>query len=314
MIPWDIHVTLRKGAFMIIEKPGKVSARITLLGRTESCVYLLDGGSECAIIGGGMTYIIPDVMAQMHELRIQEDAITRLVILHSHFDHVGIVPFFKARLPRAAVCASGRGRAMLSRPDAIGAILSFNRFLLEKERPGSPQEDFGLPFDRIAIDEVLTDGQCIPLGEVTMEMLEVPGHSSCSIAVYCPEEKALFASDAGGIPYDGKVFCAANSNFDQYQTSLERMSRLDTDIHCAEHYGALTGDDARGFMARSMESARITRKLIEETYLRTRDVESTVREVTDLFVQESSGYFLPREVMEMVVGQMTRFLARSLGF
>jgi len=65
-------------------------------------------------------------------------------------------------------------------------------------------------------------------------------------------------------------------------------------------------------MAMSLESAHITRGLIEETYLRTRDVNETVREVTDLFVQESSGYFLPREVMEMVVGQMTRFLAKSL--
>ncbi len=308
----DIHFMLCKGVLMVIDKPGKISGRITLLGRTESCVYLLDGGSESAIIGGGMSYIVPDVLAQFSAFRVREEAISRLVILHTHFDHVGIVPFLKARLPRAAVCASTRGRGMLSRPDAIGSILNFNRFLLEKERPGMPEEQFGLPFDRIEVDEVFTDGRHVALGEVTLEILEVPGHSSCSIAVYCPEEKALFASDAGGIPYDGKVFSAANSNFDQYQKSLERMSRIETDIHCAEHYGALTGDDARGFMAMSLESAHITRGLIEETYLRTRDVNETVREVTDLFVQESSGYFLPREVMEMVVGQMTRFLAKSL--
>ncbi len=298
---------------MVIDKPGKVSGKITLLGKTESCVYLLDGGSECALIGGGMSYIIPDVLAQIQEFQIRETALSRLIILHTHFDHVGIVPFFKARLPQAIVSASSKGRAMLLRPDAIGSILSFNQFLLAKERPGEPQEDFGLPFESIEVDEVFTDGQRVALGELTLEILEVPGHSSCSIAVYCPEEKALFASDAGGIPFDGKVFSAANSNFDHYQESLKRMSHLATEIHCAEHYGALTGNDARDFMARSMESARVTRGLIEETYLRIRDVNGTVKEVTDLFVQESSGYFLPREVMEMVVGQMTRYLARSLG-
>ena len=297
---------------MIIDQPGRVSGRITLLGRKESCVYLLDGGVEYALIGGGMAYIIPDVLAQIKQFGIREDAITRIIILHTHFDHVGIVPFFKTRLPHAAVCSSTKGRAMLMRPDAIGSILSFNRFLLDREWPGAPQEDFGLPFDRIEIDEVLTDGQCMAVGDLTLQVLEVPGHSSCSIAVYCPEEKALFASDAGGIPFDGKVFCAANSNFNQYQESLERMSHLDTSIHCAEHYGALTDDDARNFMARSMESARITRIIIADTLLETGDVNQTVQEVTDLLMKESSGYFQPREIMEMVVGQMTRFLAKSL--
>jgi glyoxylase-like metal-dependent hydrolase (beta-lactamase superfamily II) len=303
---------IRKEVSMIIDHPGAVSGRITLLGRRESCVYLLDGGSECAVIGGGMSYIIPDILDQLGDLRIRESSIRRIIICHTHFDHVGIVPFFRKRLPQAAVCASERGRAMLSRPDVTGSILDLNRFLLERERPGAQEEDFGLPFEIIPVDEVLQDGQRIAVGRVSLEVLEVPGHSSCSIAVYCPQEKALFASDAGGIPFDGKVFCAANSNFDQYQASLERMSRCETDIHCAEHYGALSGEDARGFMARSMESARTTRRLIEDTYRKTRDVNRTAQEVTDFFVEESSGYFLPREVMEMVVGQMTRYLVKTL--
>lgn len=297
---------------MIIDRPGRVSTRIALLGRRESCVYVLDGGAECALIGGGMSYIIPDVLSQMERFGVRENSIGRIIILHTHFDHVGIVPFFKTRLPQVSVCSSARGRAMLSRSDAVASILSFNRFLLERERPGAAQEDFGLPFERIAVDEVLADGQHLNVGDLTLEVLEVPGHSSCSIAVYCPEEKALFASDAGGIPFDGKVFCAANSNFDQYQASLERMSHLDTRVHCAEHYGALTDEDARVFMARSMESARLTRIIISDTLLETGDVNQTVQEVTDLFMKESSGYFLPREVMEMVIGQMTRYLAKTL--
>lgn len=297
---------------MVIDRPGPVSSRITLLGRQESCVYLLDGRSEYTLIGGGMTYVIPDILAQLASLHIDESRIRRLIILHSHFDHVGIVPFFRNRLPDMRVCASRRGREQLLRPEVIGAIMDFSRVLLAREGMAEREPELGLPFDAIVVDEVLEDGLTLQAGDLSLEVMEVPGHSSCSIAVYCREEKALFASDAGGIPYGGRVFAAANSNYDQYQESLERMSRYAVEVHCAEHYGALTGDDAGTFMERSKESARITRGIIEDSYRKTRDVARTVEEVTNIFIAESQGYFLPREVMEMVVGQMTRFLAKSL--
>lgn len=47
---------------MIIEKPGFVTDRILFLGRKESCVYLLKGSEEFALLGGGLTYIVPDII------------------------------------------------------------------------------------------------------------------------------------------------------------------------------------------------------------------------------------------------------------
>ena len=93
---------------MIIDKPGKVTDRIFLLGRKESCVYILKGKEEYALLGGGTAYIVPEVVEQLKEFAIAEHKIKRIVILHSHFDHCGIVPFFKKRWPWAKVTASSR--------------------------------------------------------------------------------------------------------------------------------------------------------------------------------------------------------------
>lgn len=76
-----------------------------LLGRRESCVYLIDGGSEYVLLGGGMSYIIPDILKQMNLFGIEEKMITRIITHHAHLDHVGIVPFFKKRWPRIKVLA-----------------------------------------------------------------------------------------------------------------------------------------------------------------------------------------------------------------
>ncbi|MDX2498189.1 MAG: MBL fold metallo-hydrolase, partial [Desulfobacterales bacterium] len=104
---------------MIIDHPGNVTERILLLGEKTSCVYLLKGKGEYAILGGGMTYIVPDVIRQLQEFNIEEKKIKQMVILHSHFDHCGIVPFFKRRWPWIKITASARAKELLDRPSVI---------------------------------------------------------------------------------------------------------------------------------------------------------------------------------------------------
>ena len=50
---------------MVITEPGKVTDRITLLGSLESCVYIVDGGDECMLLGGGLSYIVPGLLRQI---------------------------------------------------------------------------------------------------------------------------------------------------------------------------------------------------------------------------------------------------------
>ena len=296
---------------MIIDSPGNITGKITFLGKRESCIYLIGDSGEYVILGGGMTYIIPDVIKQLEGLGIDERKITRLIILHAHFDHVGIVPYFKKRCPWISVCASKKAQQRFGEPRTIETIVDFNAMLLTNV-PAANRQELLPDADGFVVDEVLAEGDVIRCGDLHLEVMEVPGHSTCSIAVYVPEEKALFASDAGGILFQDTVFTAANSNFDHYQQSLEKMKKLDVEVYLAEHYGALTGEDARNFLPRSIESARQTRTLIEKTYREFGNDPATTEKITNMFSQASSGYFLPREIMQMVIGQMTKYIARTL--
>jgi glyoxylase-like metal-dependent hydrolase (beta-lactamase superfamily II) len=46
-----------------------------------------------------------------------------------------------------------------------------------------------------AVDELLTDGQFIRVGDGTLEVLHTPGHSPDSVCLYAPSEKSLFSGD-----------------------------------------------------------------------------------------------------------------------
>ena len=209
---------------MIIDQPGKVTERIYMLGKKESCVYLVDGGGERALLGGGLAYLIPDIERQLGELEVAPESIRRLVILHTHFDHCGIVPYFKRKWPWLEIVASARGRELLAKPKVLSGIGKLNRKHLKEALPHADPGSLGLEDFRIDVDRQVKEGDTIACGRLTLQVLETPGHSTCSISLCLPEEKALFVSDAAGIPLGDHVFTAANSSFDRYIESLEKIS------------------------------------------------------------------------------------------
>jgi len=294
---------------MIIDHPGNVTERILLLGEKASCIYLLKGDGEYAILGGGMTYIVFDVIRQLQEFNIEEKKIKQMVILHSHFDHCGIVPFFKRRWPWIQITASARAKELLDKPKVIESISFLNEMLLAERGLEEKAETPGLEFGEINVDHIVGEGDVIPCGDLSMEVIETPGHSSCSIAVYVPQEKAMFASDAGGIPFGDKVFTAANSNFDRYQDSLEKMAGYEIDVYLAEHFGARTGDDGRDYLRQSINDAMETRGILEASYRKTQDVQKSIQEITDRFMEWVPDGFMPRDIIEMVIGQMLKYIA-----
>lgn len=295
---------------MRITQPGWITDRILLLGRQESNMYLLKG-SEYTIVGGGMITLVPDVLEQLTFFGIEESKITRLLILHTHFDHCGTAPFFARRWPHLTVVASKRGRQMLADPKVVGSISLLNRAAIAQAGMEQRAEEMGLVFDGVEVKETVDGGDRVNWGGIDLEIIDAQGHSSDSIAAYMPSEKALFASDAGGIPFGDDVFAAGNSNFAQYQETLERFRQYDVEIHLAEHYGAFTGEDAKGFMPRSIQAAKETRRLLEESFRRTGDVQKSTEELTEIIMRRAPESFLPREVMAMVIGQMMRYIAKT---
>jgi len=296
---------------MVFDTPGKITDHIWMVGRKESCAYLVGGGNEYALLGGAMAYVVPDVLGQLDAYGIDEQNIRRIVILHSHFDHCGMVPFLKRRWPWATVTASQKSQDLLQKPKVIDSIEMLNQAMIAQKSLVGKGKTLDLQFSGIKVEAVVGEGDVLTCSDLSLEILDVPGHSSCSIAVYIPEEKALFASDAGGIPFGDKIFTAANANFDLYQQSLEKMAAKDVDIHLAEHYGALSGEKGRQFLTKSIAAAAETRNDLEAIYAETGDVARTTEILTDKVMGDAPVGFLPREVVAIVAGQMVHFIAKS---
>jgi glyoxylase-like metal-dependent hydrolase (beta-lactamase superfamily II) len=264
------------------------------------------------IVSGGMSYIVSDILRQLKEFDIDETRIRKLLILHSHFDHVGIVPFFKRRLPEMEVYASERGWEILRMDKATLTINEFGRNVARRMGKEDVYSTHDLDWRNDVSGHTAREGDRMDLGGLEVSILEIPGHSSCCIAAYVPELKALFPTDGGGIPFDNTIVSSGNSNYTQYEQSLVRLKDLEVDYYCADHYGYITGNEARKFISTSIRMAKENRVRIEEIYRSTGDIDTAAQKLTSSFYEENPNYFLSPEIFLDVHRQMVRHIAKVM--
>ena len=286
----------------------KITDGLWRLGGEESCIYLLEGEKESMVVSGGMSYLVPALLEQLKRFGIDEGRITKLLILHAHFDHIGTVPFFKRRHPNLEVYASARGWEIVHLPKAIATINAFGREVAARMDMERVYNDYDIEWRDDITGKTVTDGCLLGVEPFEGIIYETPGHSSCSISFYVPALKALFPSDGGGIPYKDTILVAANSNFTKYQKSLEKLEGLDVEFLCGDHYACVTGREARNYIRNSIEEARKHRSELEEAYLETGDLETAAQTMVERFYRENPDYFLTQEIFKNIFRQMLRHL------
>ncbi|HPL63544.1 MAG: MBL fold metallo-hydrolase [Syntrophales bacterium] len=295
---------------MRVRSAGKIADRLWYLGREEAGVYVLEGDNSSIIINGGLSFILPDVLQQMKDLGINTGKITKLLILHSHFDHVGIVPYFR-RTWKIDVLACARAWDILGMPKAVETMNSFNRTAAKQANAAAGLDVFDLDWRDDVSGETVKEGDKIDLGGRVLQIMETPGHSSCSISAYEPGLKAMFASDAGGIPYKNTSFPSGNSDFTLFQKNLERLNKFPVDYLCADHYGYVTGEEARRFIGSTIDEARKLREEMKQILGKEQgNLDSAARACNSLFFQRSPDYFVSPDIMEGVFKQMLKHIAK----
>jgi 2-aminobenzoylacetyl-CoA thioesterase len=296
---------------MRIRTPGKIIDNLWFLGRMESCIYLLEGTRESMLINGGMSFIVPDIIAQFRDFGIDESKITKILILHSHFDHVGIVPFFKRRNPNITILASSRAWNVLKKPKVLELINDSNHYVIEKMGLLDKFANYDLDWTTDISGEAVREGDRIDLGDLEINFVETPGHSPCHISAYVPQVKVLFPSEAGGLPCGNKIITYGTSSYSNFEKSIQKLKDLPVQYICSDHYGYVTGDEADSFIGNSIRVAKERRLLMQETYKKTRSVEESASILADLFKDENFAGIIPDEIFAEAHRQMLLHVIRN---
>jgi hydroxyacylglutathione hydrolase len=159
---------------------------------------------NCSIIGDEQTHeamvIDPgdQIEGILEILRQEKLTLKQIVITHAHIDHVGGAMKLKA--------ATGAPILMNQNDYALLKMLDLQASWVGMRPPGDVQ-----------VDETVSQGRVLKIGEISSSVIYTPGHTEGSICLYFPEEKKLIAGDT--------LFAGSIGRTDLPGGSMEKIMR-----------------------------------------------------------------------------------------
>lgn len=181
---------------------GGVMTGFGLSSDLDAHVYLLDGGSDCALIdcGMGTKSGIDKVVALIRSAGVDPQRVTRLLLTHYHTDHAGGAATYRERFG-LRVSLSAEVRQALERPDHTMTQFDAAR------AAGVFPPDYDFP--PCPVDDPMVAGDVREVGRLSVRYLDTPGHCAGhgSYLVTGGERTYLFAGDA--VFTQGRLFLQA---------------------------------------------------------------------------------------------------------
>jgi glyoxylase-like metal-dependent hydrolase (beta-lactamase superfamily II) len=186
---------------------GPIQTNVYVVGCAESGegVIVDAGGDPEGLLG----------LADEHDLKI-----TKILQTHAHIDHVAAIPEIK----------EATGAPIYLHPDDM---------MLWQAAPQQGQM-FGIPVGQLpAPDEELFDGQTIAIGQLSAEVIFLPGHSPGSVGFHIAKHSVILSGDVLFAGSMGRVDLPG-SDRNQMRASLERISGLPDDTRVLCGHGPAT--------------------------------------------------------------------------
>ena len=261
-------------------------------------VHLVIDGEEGALIDAGF----PDEQSINSRLEMLRGfaglKLRYIVITHHHFDH-----------------ASGAHRLR----EATGARIVMHRDeapLLQRAGSEELPSDLDVPPERrefaegvrqwreeaakAAPDELVSDGDTLSVGGLTLRMVHTPGHTAGHIAPFLAEGRVLFAGDNVLGMGTTAIPPPPHGDMALYVESLRKMQGLEAELMCCGH-GPLV-----------KEPNRKLQELIDHRHEREEQILSLVREGRDTVKTLVRAIYpeLDRRILGMAAGQVISHLAK----
>lgn len=252
---------------MKIQAEGDFGEWITVGGNQLYPGYIIKGRQRHLMIDAGMNLIGPAYIASFEKVFGDKNALDYVFATHSHFDHVGSIPYLKRKLPDLQAGAFERVGTLMKKKSVLDLMTSLSELQRGFYQDIVGDEDVRL--EPVNFEFNLKEGDRFDLGGLTCEVYEVPGHTGDSLAFFIPEIRALFAGEACGLPEGDKDSHAKAeflSSYDDYVSSLDKLIGLHPKFIGMAHLWVFTDGDATEFLQRSREATPRYRELIE-TYL-----------------------------------------------
>jgi hydroxyacylglutathione hydrolase len=201
--------------------PGVIELNVQARRRLGVNVYLIDGGTEYALIDVGFLEELPDVLELIRQMNFSLSACKLILATHADADHTQGLARAREVL-KCKVAAHPKSVEPLEQGDEIMTYARIDAQNIHIEMP------------RCKVDKIIDEGDKIQVGDRTLEVWSTPGHTAGQLAFRMGN--LLFSGD--NIFRDGCVGVIDahhGSNIVDYIASLKRIRDCDAEFLLPSH-------------------------------------------------------------------------------
>lgn len=279
--------------------------------------YFVVGKREAAVIECG-TSAGATLFARQWAGLAEKPDIKYLIAPHSHFDHVCGIPVLKKLFPEARVVASHTAEKIMTREKVVKAMFvndaEVSRAYVQagflEEEPAAPEAGVAL-----SVDLAVGEGDTLEIEPgLGLSILDAPGHTPCSIALYLEKDDVMFTSDAAGYPVDAEFISPVFfQDYDLYVATLRKLVSYPTRVVGVAHGLIPRGEEkVDEFYRRSLEATEQGFAFIQERLAQGATDAQLAEELYDRYIKGGMAYY-SRQTMLGSVELLIRSVKSKLG-
>lgn len=270
--------------------------------------FLIDDGKTAIMYDSGFAFtgyaVADNIKAVLGERKLDY-----IFLTHSHYDHALGSVYALKYWPDAKVVAGEYATKVFQKPTAKALMRDLDR-KFAKKCGVSEYEDL---IDDLKVDIAVSDGDVICAGDMRFTVINLPGHTRCSVGFYLEENKLLLSSETIGV-YDGDK-TVLPSYLVGYQMALDSISRveaLDIENILVPHYGILDKEKTAQYLKASRTSAEDVAGLIVETLKSGGTKEDAADNFKRKYFNENVEKIYPVDAMNLNTEIMVNLIKREL--
>jgi hydroxyacylglutathione hydrolase len=208
---------------------GSGSAGINISHDSDCHIYLIDGGSELALVDAGTGLGVVETLDNVRAHGFAPEDIRYLFLTHVHADHAGGSAGLRQAIPGLKLLVDKAVADFVRRGDEKGISLDMGK------KGGYYAPEYR--FEPCPVDVELIDGQMVPVGDLNIKVLAVPGHSSGHIALVMQDAGLTYLICGDALFYGGKILLQSiwDCDLQQHLRSIYKMAGLGVDVFLPGH-------------------------------------------------------------------------------
>jgi len=213
--------------------------------------FLLDDGETSILIDSGFGFTGFDVAEKITKA-LGERKLDYIFLTHSHYDHALGSAYVLRRYPEATVVAGSYAASIFPRSGALRVM----RELDGKFAAECGVTEYEFLGGELRVDVPAEDGDIVHAGSMDFEVVNLPGHTRCSVGYYCAARKLLIATESLGV-YDGEAMIVPSYlvSYEDVLNSIDRVCAMDIEQMHSPHYGLLTSEQTAWFLKNARSAA-----------------------------------------------------------